>query len=374
MATGNTTKPANPSAAWTAAYDAAIARKNTPANAVVIANKTPAAKPGTGSVNRPTVGSGTSPTPSTGPDPSTTPDTSATDAELARLRAENDTLKKKQADDQATKDAANRNAYDQLTQLFSSYGLDTLSSQILKMVQDGDGSDTISLKLQQTAEWKARFPANDARLKAGLSVLTPAEYISTERAYRQVMQAAGLPVGFYDSNNDFTKFLSQDVSPTEVQQRVQAAGEAINNAPKSTQDYFSQFYSQGDLIAYALDPTVAEPLIEQRIKAAEAAALAAQNGFSVGQSTAEGLGRQNFTLAQLNQGMVNSGVDAANVSKLNSIYGQDVTSDDLVQSVFGTSADAVKKVNRLASQERAAFSGTAGATGAGLSSNAGGQF
>jgi hypothetical protein len=108
--------------------------------------------------------------------------------------------------------------------------------------------------LPQTPEYKQRFAANDVRIKAGLPALSPQEYIATERAYRQVMSAAGLPTGFYDQNSDFTNFIAKDISATELKQRVDVATEAVNQAPKESLDYMKQWYNTGDLIAFALDP------------------------------------------------------------------------------------------------------------------------
>jgi hypothetical protein len=57
------------------------------------------------------------------------------------------------------------------------------------------------------------------------------------------------------------------------------------------------------MIAYALDPTRAEPLVEQRIKAAEAAGVGKTQGVSLDQGTAELIGQQGQTFDQIRQGM-----------------------------------------------------------------------
>lgn len=249
-----------------------------------------------------------------------------------------------------------RDAAIALTDLFKTYGLETLAPKIIEMIQNGFSSDTIAIQLQDTAEYKKRFAANEKRLKAGLSVLSPAEYISTERSYRQIMSAAGLPIGFYDQTSDFENFLAADVSPTEVKSRVDTVTEAINKAPASTKDYFKQWYNEGDMIAFALDPKRAQPLIDQRIKAAEAAALAEQNKFSLSQSNAELIGSQGTSYADIQQGIGFIGAEQATTDKLSSIYGGDnVTQQDLVEEVFTGGAGTKRK--KLASQERATFSG-----------------
>jgi transcriptional regulator with XRE-family HTH domain len=264
------------------------------------------------------------------------------------------------ADPYGNLDGANRDAAIALTALFKSYGLDSLAPQIIKMIQNGFSADTIALLLQDTKEYKTRFAANDARIKAGLPVLSPAEYISTEQAYRQVMSAAGLPIGFYDSTSDFRKFLEGDVSPTEVKSRVDAVSEAIYRAPQATKDIFSQWYSTGDMIAYALDPKVASPLIEQRIRAAEAAAVARQQGLTLSQMSAERLGVTGSTLSEIEQGFSFIAQEKPTTDKLSALYGGALSQDDLVAEVFDKDANATLKRRGLASRERGVFAGSSG--------------
>lgn len=251
-----------------------------------------------------------------------------------------------------------RDAAVALNNIFTSYGIGTLASTIVKYIQDGYSSDTISILLQDTPEYKKRFAANAVRLKNGLPVLSPAEYISTENSYRQVMQAAGLPIGYYDKSSDFEKFLELDVAPTEVQDRVNEVSEALNNAPADTVNYFKQFgYTNGDMIAYALDPTVAKPLIDQRLKAAEAAAISGQSGNTLSQANAELIGRTGASLSDITSGLNTVNQDLGTATQLGQIYGVDETQDDLVKEVFAGDASAAKKRAKLASQERATFGG-----------------
>lgn len=263
-----------------------------------------------------------------------------------------------------------------LTDLFSSYGLGTLAPKIVEFLKNGYSSDTIALLLQQTDEYKARFPANTARLAAGLPVLNPAQYISTEQAYRQVLQSAGLPPGFYDSNSDFTNWISGDVSPTEIQQRVQVASDLVTNADPATLSAFQQMYGAdaGHLVAYALDRTVAEPLLEKQYRAAQIAGAAANNALGIGQTQAETLAGAGITQQQATQGFGQIGQDAPTVNKLDQIYGGNVSTEDLVNSVFLNQADASQKINSLASQERGAFGGTSAVGQGSLSKRDSGQL
>jgi hypothetical protein len=228
-------------------------------------------------------------------------------------------------------------------------------------IKQGYSADAITVLLQQTPEYKQRFAANDIRIKNGLPALSPAEYIATERSYRQVMSAAGLPTGFYDSNSDFTSFLAKDISPTELKSRVDTATEAVNQAPAGTLDYMKQWYNTGDLVAYALDPTKAETLVEQRIKAAEAAGVGSTQGVNLTQQQGELIGATGVNLSQIQQGVGFLGQNLQATNKLDQIYGGNVTQDDLVKEVFQNDAAAAKKRDTLASKERAAFNGSGAA-------------
>jgi hypothetical protein len=253
-----------------------------------------------------------------------------------------------------------------LSDLFTQYGLGSLAGVITGYIKQGYSADAITVLLSQTPEYKQRFAANDIRIKKGLPALSPAEYIATERSYRQVMSAAGLPVGFYDSNST-SPFLANDMSPTELKQRVDTATTAVNQAPQEVKDYFGQWYGTGDMIAYALDPAKAEPLIEQRIKAAEAAGVGKTQGVSLTQQQAEGIGSNtNLSLDQIQQGMGFVGQNAASTAKLDQIYGDNVTQDDLVKEVFQNDGQAAQKRQKLASKERAAFNGSGAAGGTAL--------
>jgi hypothetical protein len=188
------------------------------------------------------------------------------------------------------------------------------------------------------------------------------------------MRAAGVPGGFYDSPTDFADFIAKDISPTEVQGRVTAAADLINNAPPEAMAMFRQYYSTGDIIAYALDPNRAAPLVEKRIKAAELAGFGAQQGVNVGVSTAEALSGNGVSNAQAQSGFGFIAGEQPTVDKLGAIFGDQVTQDDLVKEVFFNDAKATKKRATLASKERATFGGSSGLTSQSLDRRDAGAF
>jgi hypothetical protein len=268
-----------------------------------------------------------------------------------------------------------RDAYAALTNMLKQYGLESLSGVVLNYIQDGYSEDTISLLLPETNEYKQRFSANDTRKKAGLSVLTPAEYLSLESSYRQLMQAAGLPVGFYDSNDDFTGWIAGDVSPTEVASRVQVASDLVNSADSATKDYFSRYYSHGDMVAYALDQAKAAPIIQQQYKNAQVGGAAAAQGLNVSQATIENLAKQGVTQNQAQTGFGFVATEMPNANKLADIYGQSqLSTDDLISETFSSDSAVSEKRKGLASRERATFNGSSAANKTSLNRETAGQI
>lgn len=271
-----------------------------------------------------------------------------------------------------------RDAFVALQNEFNQYGLGTLAPKIFDFIKQGYSSDTISLLLQETPEYKQRFIANEARRKAGLAVLPPSQYLATEAAYRQVLQAAGMPKGFYDTPADFSEWIAKDVSPTEIKSRADEAARLVNANPE-VRTAMQQLYgvSTGDIAAYFLDPARAEPILQKREQAAEIAAAGLQRGFGLSQY-AERFAAQGITTEQAQQGYSQIAQEFRPMQELAQIYGTNWTQGEAELSVFapGTmgaggmqqpgTESAAQKQRRLASQERAAFStrGGVGSPGA----------
>lgn len=261
-----------------------------------------------------------------------------------------------------------RDAYIALKVLFESYGLGSLAPKILQYVQEGYGSDTISILLQETDEYKKRFAANEARRKAGMQVLSPAEYLSVEESYRQIMRAAGLPSGFYDSPSDYTKFISKDVSPTELKERVDIAVLATDNADAATkQALFQMGVGGADMVAWFLDPHRATTLIKKQVATAQIGAAALRNKLEFDRTRAESWYLQGVTADRAQEGYGAIAGFLGDASKLGQLYGEEYDQETAEAEVFGMSGEAQNQRKRLASRERAQFSGTAGGARGGLS-------
>lgn len=266
-----------------------------------------------------------------------------------------------------------RDAYAAIIGTLRAYNLEALAPTVFGFIQQGYSQDTISILLPETPEYKQRFAANEARRKAGLPVLSPAEYLSVEDSYRQILSASGMPPGFYDAPEDFASWIAQDVAPVEVQQRVQTAQEMLYSLDDGALANLRQWYTDGDIVAYALDRTRATPILERQWKAAQAGSAASESGIAIDRTQAEQVGGLGLTGNQMRAGFGQASELAA-TKYLSDIYGGDYTEQDAVQETFFSSGKSGEKRRRLASQERANFSGSSGVTTKSLTARKGGQL
>lgn len=263
-------------------------------------------------------------------------------------------------------------SYNYLVDLFTSYGIGSLAPAILQLVQSGASDDTITLSLKQTPEYQNRFAANKKRLSQGKPELSPAEYLATERAYSQLMSAAGLPPGFYDQPSDFQSFLENDVAPTELQDRVNLASEAYYNSPETMKLWRDQGGSDGEFIAMALDTNRATPLIRQRIRSLEAQAIGQQAGITLDTAAQANVAASGADLGQIRQGVNFVAQEAANAAKLGQLNGTDITTGDLTAEAFLQDAEATRKRKNAVDAEAARFGGSSGASQTTLSKSGSG--
>jgi len=275
-----------------------------------------------------------------------------------------------------------QNAIAALTSTFAAYGLTgDIANAITTMVQQGYTADTISLVAQDpnstnplAVAMQTRFAGNSARVKAGMAPLSPAEYIATERSYRQILSSAGLPKGFYDDNSDFTKFISKDISPTELKSRVDLAADAVTNADPFYRQSLQQQYglSTGDMIAHVLDPAAALPLLQKQAAAVSLGAEAQRQGLAINNATAMLYGAQGISQAQAQQGFKAMAEMLPEQQSLAWRFTPAAAGEQgaaLMADIFnGPNAGIAAANNKLlATQETSLFSGSAGASSQGQS-------
>jgi hypothetical protein len=259
----------------------------------------------------------------------------------------------------ANRDAAGKIIADR----FAQYGLASLGTKIMDLARQGYTEATITLELQNSPEYQQRFAANAIRMKNGLAVLTPAEYIATEDSYRQTLRAYGLTQ--FDNDQYVQKFIANDMSAAELSSRVSTAVQRIQMAPAEVRNTLQSYYgiSQSDMLSYVLDPAQALPKIQQQVTSAEIGAAAIHHGLSTGMATAEELAAKGITGAQAEQGYGTISSILPVATKLSEIYGSTLDTygqTQAEQEVFGTLASAERKRKNLVAKEAASFSGSSG--------------
>ena len=287
------------------------------------------------------------------------------------------------------KKAAGQSAYNLLFEQFSQYGLGALVAPLQALIVEGLSSAEFTLRLRDTDAYKKRFAANQARIQKGLRALSEAEYISLEDQYQDVMRRYGLPDTYYTRGDmgrqeGFEKFIGGDVSPVELEDRIQTAQNRVTNAPSQVRDALSQFYGaelgNGDILAYVLDPDRTLPDIKRKVTAAEIGAGAAMAGLGAGRARAEELGRFGVTGEQARQGFATIAEFLPSAQKLSDIYRKqglgDFTQATAEQEVFGIAgaAEAGRKRRKLTELEQAQFAGSAGVTGGALARDRAGSI
>jgi hypothetical protein len=260
---------------------------------------------------------------------------------------------------------------------FAQYGLSGLASKIKDLAIDGATEATITLGLQATDEYKQRFSANEARIKNGLSVLQPAQYLNLEDGYRQVLRSYGLTA--FDNDAYVQQFIANDVSAAELSNRVVTAVQRVQNADPAVAKQLKDYYGigTGDMVAYVLDPQQQFQKIQRQVAAAEIGVAAAKQGLTAGVGVAEQLAAQGVTQAEAQKGYSTIADILPTAEKLSAIYGETTAKygqSEAEQEVFNSLASAQRARQKLTALEVAQFGGQSGMAKTSLTSPTSGAF
>lgn len=246
--------------------------------------------------------------------------------------------------------------------VLSQYQLQALAPKVWELLGRGSitqdtSPDTIGFLLQDTEEYKKRFPGNVQLAAAGKATYSVSQYIDMEDAYKAAMQGAGIPQGFYDSPDDFGQFIAGGTSPAEVKRRVDQGYAAVKQANPEVIRQMKELYGvgEGELAAYFLDPVRGEEVIVRQAEAAKLGARAAQAGVGVGAQQLEELAATGITEQQAQAGF-------AKISQEQGLYqpmllgeeGQ-ISQAEQIGATFGTNEAARQRIETRRRQRQAAF-------------------
>ena len=292
-----------------------------------------------------------------------------------------DILAKQYAEQQAQREKEQEMQRESIISIMSDrltrYNLTGLIPTIKRLAQEGATESTITFALQETEDYKRRFKANEDRIKKGLQVLTPAEYLNLEDGYRQILRSYGL--NQFDTDDYVSNFISNDVSAAELSNRVVTAVQRVRNADPAIAATLRDYYGIGDtdLVAYVLDPNQQFPKIQTQVSAAEIGAAARLQGLQPGVAVSEQLARQGVTQAEARRGYATIANILPQAEKLSDIYGNALEGYGLAeaeQEVFNSLASAQRKRQRLVEREIGAFGGQSGVGRTALGRQTGGTY
>jgi len=280
-----------------------------------------------------------------------------------------------------------KSAFDLLKEEFTRYGLQDLVGDTQALAVEGVSPAEFTLRLRQTPTYQARFGANTDRIKAGYRSLSEAEYVTLEDSYQRLMRQYGLPESFYKTGTagrqpELEKFIAGDVSPAELEDRIQLGVNRVQNASPEVLSTLEQFYpgvNKSNLLAYILDPKKALPDIQRQVQAAEigGAARMAGGGLTTNLADAQYLASFGVDQAQARAGYQQIAGGLERGSQLSSIYGQTpYTQTTAEQEVFSTggAVESRRKRQNISGLEQATFGGQSGLSSSALNQGRAGAF
>jgi hypothetical protein len=276
-------------------------------------------------------------------------------------------------------------AYDLLLAQFKLYGLEALITPLQDLITDDTSEGELTIMLRETPAYQKRFAANKARVAGGLRALNEAEYLGMEDKYQTIMRNYGLPASYYAKGDlgrqeGFEKLIGFDVSATELEDRIMTAQSRVINAAPEVTTALKQFYpdiTNGEILAYTLDPTKGLSDIKRKITAAEIGGAAIGAGLGTAVNRAEELARYGVTAQTARQGYDTIGGGLERGRQLSSIYQEpDYNQAVAEQEVFKLpgQTQAGEKRKKIIGLEKATFGGQTGISSGALSQNRAGSY
>jgi len=271
----------------------------------------------------------------------------------------------------AASQAQRQSAYDLLFEQFKQYGLSDLVEPLKNLITSGASPSEFTIRLRESEPYKKRFAANAQRVAKGLTALDEATYLGMEDQYQEVMRQYGLPESYYAKDATgkqagFEQLLANDISNVELNDRLMVAQDRVLKANPEVLKTIRDFYpdiTNGDILAYTLDPKNAIKDIQRKATAAEIGAAQRGAGLQATLSGAEALVANKVTGEQYQAAAPTISEASIRGGQLASIYREDpYTQQTAEQAVLNTpgSAEAIRRTKKLAGLETAAFSGQSG--------------
>ena len=218
--------------------------------------------------------------------------------------------------------------------------------------------------------YSKRFAGNAARVKQGLNALDERTYLAQEDLYEATIKSYGLnnmlSTDAEKNHEKWADYMAKGISGEEFSSRIKTAFDEVLNLDPRVKENFQTWYpslTNQDLVSYFLAPEETIDKLKTKAAAAQIGAAANMQGLVTDKDRAEMFAKRGVTYKEAQEAFSNVAEVLPAGKKLSDIYAEEMvqysqkTAED---EYLGQSAEAKLKRNRLASKERAMFSGQAG--------------
>lgn len=268
--------------------------------------------------------------------------------------------------------AANRaavtTALDDFRTMLAGTGLEGLVPVLDQMIQQDMTASQIKLGIRKTPEYAARFPGMQA-LSSKNRAITEGDYIALERGYEQILRSYGLDTNTYGGRADLGKYIGNEVSAKEFEDRVALAKTRVEQQPEVTSALTDMYgINKQDAVGYLLNPEKAMDVINKQVRASELGAAALASKFALGDTAAAkaaqaeafigAAGASDFTSLKQTFGRARTLADTQ--KRLAYLESQGYNEIEAVQAELEQSQPAILASQKRAAREQARFGGQTG--------------
>lgn len=256
-----------------------------------------------------------------------------------------------------------------LQAMLTRYGLAELGTWLSQRITAGASPEQIELELYDRPEFKLAYPEIEGRRqrKGSGIVLAPLsvdDVLNYRTQARALMKSYGLPPSFYSQSSDFYELIVEDVSIDELNWRLENVSRRAVMAPPEVKAAYGELFglnADQALFETFVDPTRAQPHLEEMLQQAEFIGAGARFGFDLGAAEAERGASYDFAYADAIKGF---GLLDAQRSLFDETLGEDyedlTIEEEGLDAAFGIGAGAAAKVARRGESRVAATQGRSG--------------
>lgn len=135
--------------------------------------------------------------------------------------------------------------------------------------------------VRQTDSYRTTFAGNID--DNGMARMTEQEYFASKARFDATLTSVGVNPSYFQ--DEWVAALEGEVSPNEMEGRIEAAYERIVQSAPEIRNFYAENYgidlTDAAIIASALSPRIGEEILSRRIAVAEIGASAIQRGFDI---------------------------------------------------------------------------------------------